>query len=119
MEGIEMTDEALTELNRKIAVMQAYRDGKEIECTGTKHPESLDGKWRNAGTPSWNWRDMDYRVKAVEPQKLVGLRCRGETVHSAWHNAHRAGAAFSGAIEASEKVEFIELTPEVREKLNL
>lgn len=31
-----MTDEALTELNRKIAVMEAYRDGSFIEHAAPK-----------------------------------------------------------------------------------
>lgn len=46
-----------------IEVMQAYLDGKEIECreeTGNKYdvrpyePDAL---------PSWNWFHADYRIK--------------------------------------------------------
>jgi hypothetical protein len=42
---------------RKIAVMQAYVDGKEIEMT------SHGDLWVRCDFPTWNWSDKDYRVK--------------------------------------------------------
>ena len=47
-------------IQEKIAVMQAYVDGKEIE--------TFDGKvWHHVNIPFWNWNDVDYRVKE-EPE---------------------------------------------------
>lgn len=110
-----MTPEALTELNRKSAVMEASKTQKIQSRAGN----GGGAVWDDCPSPVWDWFNYDYRVKPVEPQRLVGLRYRGETVHSAWCNVHRAGVEFSGAPETAEKVEFIELTPSVRAKLNL
>lgn len=44
----------------KIAVMQAYVDGKPIE--GRQH----DRAWVTfGGEPEWDWVDWDYRVKSL------------------------------------------------------
>lgn len=40
----------------KIAVMQAFADGKEIEYRS-------DGNWAKVNYPSWNWAKYIYRVK--------------------------------------------------------
>lgn len=50
-------------LKEKIEVMQAALDGKEIEVDF-----SFTDKYELDTTPSWNWRDHDYRVK---PEPLV------------------------------------------------
>lgn len=110
-----MTDEAITELNRKIEVMEASK---------TQKIQSQEGNgggavWDDCPIPVWDWFNYDYRVEPTEPQRLVGFRYRSEIVHSAWHSAHRAGVEFSGAPETAEKVEFIELTPEIKQKLGL
>ena len=42
----------------KIEVMKAYEEGKTIE-----HKNKDGDKWFEVSTPSWNWRDYDYRVK--------------------------------------------------------
>lgn len=44
---------------KKIAVMQAYVDGKSIEY----ERRSDSGKWRNVSQPQWDWVEMRYRVK--------------------------------------------------------
>lgn len=120
---MEMTDEALTELNRKIAVMEAYRDGREIQHKYIGQSVPAVDTWADStpphAAPQWLWTMYDYRVKPIEPQKLVGLRYQGETVHSAWCDLHRAGVEFNGMLEGCEKVEFIEVTPEIRKVLNL
>lgn len=46
----------------KIAVMQAYEDGKKIEICG-----KTEKVWHNAISPDWNWAACDYRIKQ-EPE---------------------------------------------------
>jgi hypothetical protein len=41
-----------------IAVMQAYVDGKTIECQCTS-----GGDWKLNPTPAWDWAEFLYRVK--------------------------------------------------------
>lgn len=93
MEGIEMTDEALTELNRKIAVMRAYRDGREVEFFNYGSEQ-----WYKRCLPGWDWTEFDYRVKPFEPRRI--------RIHP-------------GITLFESEGEFIELTPEVCAKLNL
>lgn len=40
----------------KIAVMQAYEDGKTIQFYSY-------GEWEDIDVPAWNWASVDYRVK--------------------------------------------------------
>lgn len=42
----------------KIAVMQAYVDGKTVEWSTRAGRE-----WRSGYRPGWNWDDFDYRIK--------------------------------------------------------
>jgi hypothetical protein len=46
----------------KIAVMQAYCDGEEIEYT-----QNNEDNWVDVPYPSWNWGSSKYRVK-LQPQ---------------------------------------------------
>lgn len=46
----------------KIAIMQAYEDGKKIEICG-----KTEKVWHNAISPDWNWAACDYRIKQ-EPE---------------------------------------------------
>lgn len=103
-----MTEEALTELNRKIAVMEAYRDGREIEYR--RYAYQID--WRDSADPSpaWNWAEFDYRVKPEPPIALTLLR-------SATGEYHGGSWCFKNRKES--EIRFLELTPEVRVKLNL
>ena len=67
----------------KIAIMQAYVDGKTIEYF------YKEGKiWDECSFPSWNWLAFNYRVKP-EPKKIhspystrfnrrIGLVCRSK-----------------------------------------
>ena len=49
--NIEQTKEA-------IRVMQAYVDGKEVECWHC----GLEG-WDTTNNPSWSWMDCQFRIK--------------------------------------------------------
>lgn len=45
---------------KKIEVMQAYADGKKIEC---KSPGICWREWILPQEPFWNWSECDYRIK--------------------------------------------------------
>jgi hypothetical protein len=45
-------------LQEKIAVMQAFADGKKIEIC-----DSGVSNWRGSINPTWNWDLCNYRVK--------------------------------------------------------
>jgi len=49
----------------KIAVMQAFKEGKKIE---NRH-RALSDTWTGCCAPSWNWHSYDYRIKR-EPEVL-------------------------------------------------
>ena len=51
-------------IEEKIAVMQAFADGKEIELRLLTDSEYYDCK-----NPGWNWGNYDYRVKP-EPEYI-------------------------------------------------
>lgn len=42
----------------KIAIMQAFEDGKKIELYS-----KTDNVWYSATSPDWNWAICDYRIK--------------------------------------------------------
>lgn len=42
----------------KIEVMQAYEEGKTIECNNKR-----DSDWFELDQPDWNWSGYDYRLK--------------------------------------------------------
>lgn len=46
-------------IEEKIAVMQAFANGKEIEIT----PRTSNPNWITDPEPLWDWRTCDYRVK--------------------------------------------------------
>ena len=46
----------------KIAIMQAYEDGKKIEVCG-----KIENVWYSTTSPDWNWANCDYRIK-TEPE---------------------------------------------------
>jgi hypothetical protein len=52
-------------LDEQIAVMQAFRDGAEIEMR-----KFGNTKWVSAGDPNWDWANWNYRVKAPAPNKI-------------------------------------------------
>lgn len=101
-----MTEEALNELNRKIAVMQSSRAQK------IQFRVYHGGEWININSeegPSWDWIHYDYRVRAVEPRIVfVHTNCDGSV--STRHTSE---------CPACPSIPFVEMTPEVRAKLNL
>lgn len=51
----------------KIAIMQAYVDGKQIQQVQVRWcNETIE--WEDAPEPSWNWDEREYRIKP-EPKE--------------------------------------------------
>lgn len=47
-------------IKEQIEVMQAYADGKKVQCK-SKHID--DDMWVDSSNPSWNFACLDYRIK--------------------------------------------------------
>ena len=103
----------LTELNRKLAVMEAYREGRPIQYRNDM-PGTNIIPWQDCSYPSpvWNWNEFDYRVKPVEPQIIWVQTINGKLYAN-------CGSIKSPIMSGVPVIEFIELTPEVRAKLGL
>ena len=56
------------QLKEKIAVMQAFADGKKIEIA---HSNRSAAVWHASINPGWDWACYTYRIK-VEPRKVFG-----------------------------------------------
>ena len=56
-------------IQEQITVMQAFADGKEIECCYVAGGST----WLNAEKPSWNWSTFTYRTKPN--QSITLLEC--------------------------------------------
>lgn len=54
-------------LREKIEVMQAFERGEEIECATAGY----DTCWHYVKTPSWNWKETDYRIKPKPKQTVT------------------------------------------------
>jgi hypothetical protein len=50
----------LANLQQKIAIMQAYADGRQIQVTHKNSPY-----WTNCIRPEFNWADCNYRIKPI------------------------------------------------------
>jgi hypothetical protein len=63
--------------NEYIKVMEAFRDGKEIESRQIWR--TSDGKeWKKNSNPLWDFYSTEYRVKPEEPLKF-GDRVTGKS----------------------------------------
>ncbi len=108
-------------INEMIAVMQAFQEGKAIQskrkpsCDMGRHVS--EGDWGDDISPTWSWSQRDYRVKPVEPKRVWISFSPGpdHSVRATWQRKPDIDSESSAMVV----VEFIELTPEVRVKLNL
>lgn len=55
---------------KKIEVMQAYEDGKAIECKPQRSNEWKDMSAYTPTTPVWNWEICNYRIKPEVQETL-------------------------------------------------
>ena len=58
------------ETKKAIEVMQAYVDGKEIECRCKDRGE----QWVYTVHPSWDWVALEYRVKPQPREWLTWIK---------------------------------------------
>lgn len=98
-------------LDYKISVMQAYRAGEKIEHRNTKRAHGGETEWFETSNPQWDWWNCDYRVKAQEPRRLM---VSWDKNMAEWKDVPTIDEALRSTL-----VEFIELTPEIKQKLGL
>ena len=62
----------------RIKVMQAFVEGKAVQCKSRRHGTEHD--WSTTYNPLWNWDDCEYRVAENQPEsnppkevKMFGL----------------------------------------------
>lgn len=71
MTGREKLEENLKkEVERKISIMQAYANGKNIETCRRVH--GLE--WNKVNSPAWDWHIWDYRIAHTRQEETVNLR---------------------------------------------
>jgi len=95
-------------LDEMIAVMQAAKEGKTIECR-ISNAHALS-HWYEEKNPWWNWKEFDYRVKPGEPRRVW--------ISYDFEDAIEGYLAYPTK-QFGDSTEFIELTPEVRKTLLL
>ena len=85
----------IEETKEAIRVMQAFVDGKEVECWH----RGLEG-WDTTSNPSWNWRDCIFRIKPTATLRPwtadevpLGAQVRSKT----YHPDHRSLITTSGS----------------------
>lgn len=59
---------SIEDTKTKIAVMQAYVDGKGIQ----RRNAGSNDEWDDADRPVWNWPDVEYRVAPPKPREAWG-----------------------------------------------
>jgi len=60
-----------------IEVMQAYVDGKEVECLARR----VSGdEWEKVVSPAWNWIRYDYRIKPEPREYYLNIYKEAVTV---------------------------------------
>ena len=103
----------MTTTVEKIAVMQAFEDGKNIEF---KLREK--GNWETCDLPNWNWMECDYRI-AEEPPKMVEkwlwiMRgSKTEFITGSYYTDESKVSAEHGGIKVIGKAEWSKITVEV------
>lgn len=66
-------------IQEKIAVMQHFANGGEVECADKGRNE-----WCAINTPMWNWGELDYRIKAKTKQ--VKMLCWTNGKRLVWYS---------------------------------
>ena len=93
----------MSTIQEKIAVMQAFADGKRVEYRDKDTP----GDWRIAAFPCWDWEDFDYRIKS-EPRRIwVNFYTED---FEAYLSAKAATDAAQNCVASECCVEFVEVT---------
>ena len=66
-------------IHEQIAIMQAFADGKEIDCR-LKHANT---EWTPIKNPNWNWVGCDYRIK---PEREITITFTEKELKRLQHN---------------------------------
>lgn len=109
------------DLGYMFSVMQAAKEGKKIESRRlpnlTNDPEQL--KWSDCDNPWWDWTRNTYRVKdePAAARRVFLVTNRADNRFCVFYDPRYEG--IPSDTNECFLVEFIELTPEVREKLGL
>jgi hypothetical protein len=53
-----------------IDVIQAHKDGKQIQFSFKTGKPSSDNYWIDAKTPTWNFTSYNYRIKPKAPKTM-------------------------------------------------
>ena len=69
------------DIHEKIAVMQAFADGKEIEF-------NWGGGWQLCPKPAWDWSKLNYRIK---PERTITLNTNPQAHIIFWSNIEPCG----------------------------
>lgn len=99
----------MNNVKEKIAVMQAFANGEQIECQSRER----GGNWTSTPDPWWDWAAFTYRVKPKPPVPEVR-----------YVNEYRDGSGYATKTEQATRtlgvvnvsrlaVKYIEVTPEV------
>lgn len=102
----------------KIKIMQAFVDGKKIESAGYNARE-ITG-WEEDLEPLWDWCSEVYRIKP-EP-KIIYVNEYGaynDAVSYVTEKDARLGQVLSYGEPDRRAIPYIELTDEIKEKLNI
>ena len=65
----------MKELDKQIAVMQAFNMGKKVEARSLNSSDV----WREEEAPSWNWLKKEYRA-IREPKKIQFFLNNGQVI---------------------------------------
>lgn len=97
---------SIEDTKAKIAVMQAFVDGRDIDYI-RKNDES--DSWDPCREPSWHWTQFDYRVAPPKPREVfVAFTALGHPVtvskiaSAAEDNAARIGGTYAKFVEVLE-----------------
>lgn len=65
----------LNTLDEMIAVIQAHKEGKKLECRACW---DLKGTWMGVGAPVFSFNQTEYRIKAepIKKRKLYQFLCQ-------------------------------------------
>ena len=80
-----------------IAVVQAHKNGKQIQCKARN-----TAIWGDAGCPNWAFHNTDYRVKPEPREFILPLDANGNIATEGQHGA-------IGVIQAAEVIKVREV----------
>ena len=98
----------MTDIDYMIAVLTAFKEGKEIQYRARGN-RGTDENWGDAPSPIWNWATYDYRVKPAEPRRvwMIMYPTMGGRSYVCYNS--REEAAKFACFDASQQVEIVEV----------